>query len=57
MISLGILSGLKFDPPLGLFMDIGGGSVGTGCREPIEQFRYVQRTDRRGPADGALPEA
>jgi exopolyphosphatase/guanosine-5'-triphosphate,3'-diphosphate pyrophosphatase len=27
MISLGILSGLKFDPPLGLFMDIGGGSV------------------------------
>jgi len=27
LISLGILSGLKFDPPLGLFMDIGGGSV------------------------------
>ena len=27
MISLGILSGLKFDPPLGLFMDIGGGSA------------------------------
>lgn len=26
-ISFGILSGLKFDPPLGLFMDIGGGSV------------------------------
>lgn len=26
-ISLGILSGLKFDPPLGLFLDIGGGSV------------------------------
>jgi len=27
LISLGILSGLKFDPPLGLFMDIGGGSA------------------------------
>ncbi len=27
LISLGILSGLKFDPPMGLFMDIGGGSV------------------------------
>jgi exopolyphosphatase/guanosine-5'-triphosphate,3'-diphosphate pyrophosphatase len=27
LISLGILSGLTFDPPLGLFMDIGGGSV------------------------------
>jgi len=27
LISAGILSGLKFDPPLGLFMDIGGGSV------------------------------
>ena len=27
LISVGILSGLKFDPPLGLFMDIGGGSV------------------------------
>jgi exopolyphosphatase / guanosine-5'-triphosphate,3'-diphosphate pyrophosphatase len=27
LISIGILSGLKFDPPLGLFMDIGGGSV------------------------------
>jgi exopolyphosphatase/guanosine-5'-triphosphate,3'-diphosphate pyrophosphatase len=27
LISLGILSGLKFDLPLGLFMDIGGGSV------------------------------
>jgi exopolyphosphatase/guanosine-5'-triphosphate,3'-diphosphate pyrophosphatase len=27
LISLGILSGLKFDPPLGLFVDIGGGSV------------------------------
>jgi exopolyphosphatase / guanosine-5'-triphosphate,3'-diphosphate pyrophosphatase len=27
LISLGILSGLRFDPPLGLFMDIGGGSV------------------------------
>jgi exopolyphosphatase/guanosine-5'-triphosphate,3'-diphosphate pyrophosphatase len=27
LISLGILSGLKFDPPLGFFMDIGGGSV------------------------------
>jgi exopolyphosphatase/guanosine-5'-triphosphate,3'-diphosphate pyrophosphatase len=27
LISLGILSGLKFDPALGLFMDIGGGSV------------------------------
>src|SRR5215510_3440350 len=27
LISLGILSGLKFDPPLGLFLDIGGGSV------------------------------
>ena len=26
-ISIGILSGLKFEPPLGLFMDIGGGSV------------------------------
>ncbi len=27
LISVGILSGLKFDPPLGLFMDIGGGSA------------------------------
>ena len=27
LISLGILSGLKFDPPLGVFMDIGGGSA------------------------------
>jgi exopolyphosphatase/guanosine-5'-triphosphate,3'-diphosphate pyrophosphatase len=27
LISLGILSGLSFDPPLGLFLDIGGGSV------------------------------
>jgi len=27
LISLGILSGLSFDPPLGLFVDIGGGSV------------------------------
>jgi exopolyphosphatase/guanosine-5'-triphosphate,3'-diphosphate pyrophosphatase len=27
LISLGIVSGLKFDLPLGLFMDIGGGSV------------------------------
>src|SRR5436190_2996002 len=27
LISQGILSGLKFEPPLGLFMDIGGGSV------------------------------
>lgn len=27
LISFGILSGLKFDPPLGLFMDIGGGSA------------------------------
>ena len=27
LISVGTLSGLKFDPPLGLFMDIGGGSV------------------------------
>jgi exopolyphosphatase/guanosine-5'-triphosphate,3'-diphosphate pyrophosphatase len=27
LISVGILSGLKFDPPLGLFIDIGGGSV------------------------------
>jgi exopolyphosphatase/guanosine-5'-triphosphate,3'-diphosphate pyrophosphatase len=27
LIGLGILSGLKFDPPLGLFMDIGGGSA------------------------------
>jgi exopolyphosphatase/guanosine-5'-triphosphate,3'-diphosphate pyrophosphatase len=30
LISLGILSGLKFDPPLGLFLDIGGGSVELG---------------------------
>jgi len=27
LISLGIVSGLKFDLPMGLFMDIGGGSV------------------------------
>jgi len=27
LISIGILSGLKFEPALGLFMDIGGGSV------------------------------
>jgi len=27
LISLGIMSGLRFDIPLGLFMDIGGGSV------------------------------
>jgi exopolyphosphatase/guanosine-5'-triphosphate,3'-diphosphate pyrophosphatase len=27
LISAGIMSGLKFDPPLGFFVDIGGGSV------------------------------
>jgi exopolyphosphatase/guanosine-5'-triphosphate,3'-diphosphate pyrophosphatase len=27
LISLGVMSGLRFDLPLGLFMDIGGGSV------------------------------
>jgi exopolyphosphatase/guanosine-5'-triphosphate,3'-diphosphate pyrophosphatase len=27
LISLGVISGLRFDPPLGLFLDIGGGSM------------------------------
>lgn len=30
LISLGIMSGVKFDLPMGLFMDIGGGSVEVG---------------------------
>ena len=36
LISLGIMSGLRFHLPLGLFLDIGGGSVeidGCQCRQ------------------------
>jgi exopolyphosphatase/guanosine-5'-triphosphate,3'-diphosphate pyrophosphatase len=59
MISLGILSGLKFDLPLGLFMDIGGGSVeiAVGNREslyyisslPLGAVRLTERYIRRDP--------
>ncbi len=53
LISLGILSGLRFDIPLGLFMDIGGGSVeialGNRSRmralfsEPLGAVRLTER--------------
>ena len=61
MISLGILSGLKFDPPLGLFMDIGGGSVelAVGNRSssfatfsiPIGAVRLTERYLRHDPPE------
>ena len=34
LISLGIMSGLRFDIPLGLFIDIGGGSGGGALADP-----------------------
>src|SRR5262245_34168423 len=61
MISLGILSGLKFDPPLGLFMDIGGGSVelAVGNRSssfvtfsiPIGAVRLTERYLKHDPPE------
>jgi exopolyphosphatase/guanosine-5'-triphosphate,3'-diphosphate pyrophosphatase len=58
-ISLGILSGLKFDLPLGLFMDIGGGSVeiAVGNRQsiyylsslPLGAVRLTERYIKRDP--------
>lgn len=38
LISLGIMSGLRFDLPLGLFMDIGGGSVELAVANPTNTF-------------------
>lgn len=38
LISLGIMSGLCFDLPLGLFMDIGGGSVEVAVANPSNIF-------------------
>jgi len=38
LISLGIMSGLRFDLPLGLFMDIGGGSVEVAVANPSSTF-------------------
>ena len=56
LISLGILSGLKFDPPLGLFMDIGGGSVELAVGNHSKMFALVQRAARRGPSHRAFSE-
>jgi exopolyphosphatase/guanosine-5'-triphosphate,3'-diphosphate pyrophosphatase len=59
LISLGIVSGLKFDLPMGLFMDIGGGSVeiGVGNRTnmkgllsvPLGAVRLTERYVRKNP--------
>jgi exopolyphosphatase/guanosine-5'-triphosphate,3'-diphosphate pyrophosphatase len=38
LISLGIMSGLRFDPPLGLFFDIGGGSLEVTLANPTNAF-------------------
>ena len=38
LISVGILSGLKFDPPLGLFMEIGGGSAELSVANRLNTF-------------------
>jgi exopolyphosphatase/guanosine-5'-triphosphate,3'-diphosphate pyrophosphatase len=59
LISLGIVSGLKFDLPMGLFMDIGGGSVeiGVGNRTqmldlfsvPLGAVRLTERYLKKDP--------
>src|SRR4051794_21954953 len=59
LISLGIVSGLKFDLPMGLFMDIGGGSVeiGVGNRTqildlfsvPLGAVRLTERFLKKDP--------
>jgi len=38
LISLGIMSGLRFDLPLGLFIDIGGGSAEVAVANPSSTF-------------------
>lgn len=38
LISLGIMSGLRFHLPLGLFLDIGGGSVELAVADPVNTF-------------------
>jgi exopolyphosphatase/guanosine-5'-triphosphate,3'-diphosphate pyrophosphatase len=38
LISLGIMSGLRFHLPLGLFLDIGGGSVELSIADPATTF-------------------
>lgn len=59
LISLGIVSGLKFDPATGLFIDIGGGSVeiGVGNRTqmqdlfstPLGAVRLTERYLKKDP--------
>jgi exopolyphosphatase / guanosine-5'-triphosphate,3'-diphosphate pyrophosphatase len=38
LISLGMMSGLRFHLPLGLFLDIGGGSVELSVADPVNTF-------------------
>ena len=51
LISLGIMSGLRFHLPLGLFLDIGGGSVELTVADPSNIFLPVQPASRRGSSD------
>src|SRR5258706_8668781 len=59
LISLGVMSGLRFDLPLGLFLDIGGGSVEAAVANrtntfclfslPLGAVRLTEKFLRRDP--------
>ena len=51
LISLGIMSGLRFHLPLGLFLDIGGGSIELAVANPNNIFCLFSLPSRSGSSD------